>query len=251
MEDDKMEFLGNVVMSGELHCETGLQIGTEGTLQIGGIDQPVLRDPVDNRPYIPGSSIKGKLRSLLEWDTGVVENDGDVHEHTDEAALECPVCRVFGTAADAAAPVGPTRLTVRDAHLTEEGADNLRQADTDRPFTSIKHENTIDRVTAEAKPRQFERVPRNAVFGYEFVYSVYDLGDGGDTDVDYLEEVQRAMRLLEDDALGASGSRGYGSIAFEPDTKEFEIRPADGYGPDGHESIPARSITRVRSELTE
>lgn len=244
-----MEFLGNVVLSGELECETGLHIGQEGAIEIGGIDNPVIKNPVTGYPYVPGSSVKGKMRSLLEWDEGVVEDDGSPHFHEGPEAVDCAVCRVFGTPAEADAETGPTRLTVRDAPPTDETVAMWNDMDTALPYTEVKSENFINRITSEANPRDMERIPRESVFEYELVYGVYDLGDGGATDVENLAAVQRAMVLLEDAALGGSGSRGYGKVRFRADEGEFEVRPADAYGPEGREAETVDTIDAVRDVL--
>lgn len=61
-------FQGKFIISGILECVTGTRIGgTQEKFEIGGIDNPVIKDPLTDLPYIPGSSLKGKLRHLLEW----------------------------------------------------------------------------------------------------------------------------------------------------------------------------------------
>lgn len=247
-----MEFLGNVVLAGELKCKTGLHIGQEGAIEIGGIDNPVIKNPVSGFPYVPGSSVKGKMRSLLEWDKGLVEDNGNPHFHEGEDAIHCPVCRVFGTPAEVDAKTGPTRLTVRDAPPTKKTVETLwDNMDAELPYTEVKSENYINRITSEADPRDMERIPRGSVFEYELIYGVYDLGDGGTTDVENLTAVQRAMALLEDSSLGGSGSRGYGKIRFKriDEEGEFDVRRADGYDAGGHEGKTVDTIDEVRDEL--
>jgi CRISPR-associated protein Csm3 len=245
-----MKLLGNVVLSGNIECQTGLHIGQEGSLEIGGIDTPVIKDPVSGRPYVPGSSIKGKMRSLLEWDQGVVDASGDPHFHSGSEAAECPVCRVFGVPAEAETKIGPTRLTVRDAHPTDETIEMWETMDTQMPYTEIKEENYIDRVTSEANPRDIERVPKGSAFDYELVYSVYDLGDGGTTDLEMLSTVERGLALLEDSSLGGSGSRGYGQVQFMTTGDKYVVRTSDQYITEGkgEAGTPADSRTEV-SEL--
>lgn len=238
-----MELLGNVILNGRLECRTGLHIGEEGMLEIGGINNPVIKSPKTGYPYVPGSSIKGKMRSLLEWDEGVVEQDGDVHTCTDEAAVGCPVCRVFGTPAETAAKTGPTRLSVRDAYPTEQTIEEWKELNTSLPYTEVKSENTIDRITSAANPRKFERVPRGSEFEYELVYGVYDLDDGGKPDFDNLAAVERALYLLEDSSLGGNGSRGYGKVTFHDDG--YKVRKREHYGRDGVEGVNAESIEEV------
>jgi len=240
-----VQFLGNVLLRGRLTCETGLHVGQEGSFEIGGIDNPVIKNPVTGYPYVPGSSLKGKIRSLLEWDEGVVEDDGEPHTHEGPAAVECPVCRVFGTPAEVDAKTGPTRLTVRDAPPTDDTIEMWGEMDTSLPYTEVKSENFIDRITSEANPRDMERIPRGSEFEYELVYGVYDMDDGGETDLENLATVQRGMVLLEDDALGGSGTRGYGKVSFDAGDAEFEVRRSDDYGPEGHEGRTASTIEAV------
>jgi CRISPR-associated protein Csm3 len=242
-----MELLGNVVLSGELECRTGLHIGEEGTLEIGGVDNPVIKNPTTGHPYVPGSSIKGKMRSLMEWDEGVVEEDGSVHTCGGEEAVNCPVCRVFGTPAEVDAKTGPTRLSVRDAYPTEETVEEWRELNTSLPYTEVKSENTLNRITSQANLRNFERVPRGSAFDYELVYGVYDLGDGGGTDLDNLAAVERALILLEDSSLGGSGSRGYGKVTFHTDG--FEVRTTEHYTQEGSEGERVDTIEAVGEVL--
>lgn len=230
-----MELLGHVVFNGVVECRTGLHIGDEGSLEIGGVDGPVVKTPTTGHPYIPGSSIKGKLRALLEWDTGVVEDDGEPHACPDEEAVACPVCRVFGTPAETDALTGPTRLSVRDAFPTDETVEQWRELQTDLPYTEVKTENRINRVTADADIRKNERVPRESEFDYELVYGVYDLGDGGRPDLANLDTVERGLFLLENSSLGGNGSRGYGKVGFDHDA--YEVRTTEGYRTGAVESV--------------
>jgi len=167
------------------------------------VDRTVIRDPLSNRPYIPGSSLRGKMRSLTEKHHGAEQNNpiGRATIHT---------CKDhdFGT---------PTRLLVRDVPMAEESAERLRKAQTDLPSTEVKTEVAIDRVTSVASPRQMERVPADVVFGpAEMVYSVYS-GDTCDpaADIDRLQVVVLGLKLLEDDYLGGLGSRGSGKVRLE------------------------------------
>jgi CRISPR-associated protein Csm3 len=213
--EDKYQFKGNVILKGKIHCDTGLGIGgNKESFEIGGIDNPVIRDPVSKLPYIPGSSLKGKMRSLVEWDAGKVKPDGTVHQCkiTDEAK-NCPVCRIFGTSAGEV-KIGPTRLIVRDCYPTEETIERWKSLDTGLLYTEWKKENTINRVTSEANPRDMERVPKDSEFEFEMVYGIYDINDGGETDWRFIDTVFEAIKLLEDSTLGGSGSRGYGVVTL-------------------------------------
>ncbi len=222
-----------IVLEGELKIITGLHVGSAAAgMQIGSVDSPVVRDPITNRPYIPGSSLKGKLRSLLEAAKRKNANrDGgrDVKRHECDdisTALECAVCRLFGSTGRGSGNKNhPARLAVSDALLTEESFEKLQMIDTGLMYTEWKFENTLDRVTSAAMPRQIERVPAGSVFSFRLVYDDRE-------DVEKLAEDMKnlaaAMSLLEDDALGGHGSRGYGRVRFTNLRRSH--RPVEMYG---------------------
>ncbi|HWP28855.1 MAG TPA: type III-A CRISPR-associated RAMP protein Csm3 [Chloroflexota bacterium] len=211
---------GRVFLQGAVEVVTGLHIGgAAGPLAIGGVDSPVIRDVLTNRPYLPGSSLKGKLRSLVERAHGVEQNQriGQgvfIHvckaiDRNPAAYRQCAVCPIFGVPGESE-PLAPTRLVVRDVYLDEASARRLEQARTDFPFTEIKWEAAIDRVTSAATPRQIERVPAGAVFQpFELIYSIYEAED-----LARFRTLANALQLLEDDYLGGLGSRGGGKVRF-------------------------------------
>jgi len=215
---EKVDLFGRIFVRGKIKAITGLHIGGSPTaLAIGAVDNPVIRDTLTGRPYIPGSSVRGKMRSLWEKMTGVRQNwpiGKGVKIHVCERRTQyekCPVCQIYGVPGQLEASF-PTRLVMRDAFLSEESEEELRvRAKTDLPYTEVKWEAAIDRVTSAAVPRQMERVPAGTVFdGFELVFSVYDEGD-----LDRFINVFEAMQLLEDDYLGGQGSRGSGKVRFE------------------------------------
>lgn len=222
-----------VIVEGELEVLTGLHVGSAAAgMQIGSVDSPVVRDPITNRPYIPGSSLKGKLRSLLEAAEGLRANRSGGsgvmrHECDDrEDALRCPVCRLFGSVGRNGGKNHPARLAVGDLSLTEESFEELALVDTGLMYTEWKFENTLDRVTAAAMPRQIERVPKGSVFGFRFVYDDHENPDKVGED---MANLAKAMTLLEDDALGGHGSRGYGRVKFAQGLRKSR-RPVEMYG---------------------
>ena len=215
-----------VVLEGEMKVLTGLHVGSAAAgLQIGSIDAPVVRDPVSRYPYIPGSSLKGKLRSLVEASKGLQPNreggrDIKRHECDDRAdALDCPVCRVFGsTGKESGNKNHPARLIVSgDLLLTEDSEKKLEAVDTGLMYTEWKFENTLDRITSAAMPRQIERIPAGAVFGFRLIYDEREEAERPEDDFlnEDIRNLLTALRLLEDDALGGHGSRGYGRVKFE------------------------------------
>ena len=230
---------GKIFLKGTINARTGLHIGgNSGELDIGGIDNPIIRNAFNRQPYIPGSSVRGKMRGLLDrhFDKPLekrVGRDVRVHEcQTPADYNECPVCQVFGVAPQRAlrGKTMPTRVIVRDTFLTRESLDALDRADTDTDFTEIKTEVAIDRITSAATPRQQERVPAGATFGpFQIVHSLYTQNEN-DTpnqlqgELQFFDTVLTGIELLEDDYLGGAGSRGSGQIAFENLTMTFKSR---------------------------
>lgn len=213
-----------------LVCETGLHIGGGDTeLQIGGIDSAVVRHPLTRQPYIPGSSLKGKLRSLLEWRAGVVgETEGkvlshQVYQHLKDAqkqAQALKILQLFGVSggdklsAEQAQQVGPTRLSFWDCEFDQ---DWLKQQG-GRVQTEEKAENCIDRISGVAlHPRFIERVPAGSRFAFRLTVRQLD-GDSPDL----LDTLLAGLKMLELDGLGGSISRGYGKVRFETLTLDGE-----------------------------
>lgn len=213
-----MRFLGTVTLWGKIEAMTGMHIGGSGAgYEIGGVDQTVIRD-VRGYPYIPGSSLKGKMRSLLEWSTGrikVGERVGDVHRCEER---DCPVCRLFGSSAVEGRLAGPTRVLVRDANPdqpTREFMDLLEQ-EYGLPKTEVKTENSINRIkgSVDYGLRSQERVHPGATFDFEIVMSAFQVEGCQVEDADMAKHLLESMRLLEDSALGGGGSRGSGQVRF-------------------------------------
>ncbi len=209
-------FAGHILIRGKIECLTGLHIGSGNeTSEIGGVDSFVLRDPRTGYPYIPGSSLKGRMRVLLEYAKDVVginkKRDGGPHHClTAEEQAKCAVCRVFGTPADETRTCGPTRLLVRDAYPDEQTVSEWAAVESDLLYTEVKAENLLDRLTSVANPRFIERVLKGSMFDLNMVYGVYAVDEQDDRK--FLENVVLALRLLEDSNLGGSGSRGYGQV---------------------------------------
>lgn len=195
-----------ILYTGTIVLKTGLHIGgTNAALNIGGPDKFVVRNPINNIPYIPGSSLKGKMRALVEIANGCAEEDrGTVGPSKNPDSISG---KLFGVATGSDNNK-PSRLIVRDAELDISACDF---SNTDLPYTESKTEVAIDRVTAKANPRTFERVPAGAKFKLNMVLNVFE----GEDEVNLKETLKQAIELLEDDYLGGHGSRGYGQIKFE------------------------------------
>lgn len=269
-EERIIQLEGRVFLRGNIHAVTGLHIGgAAGNLEIGGVDSPVIRDPLSERPFIPGSSIKGKMRSLSERLHGKHQNfqigrtrGKEVWIHTCQAGAmpeenvpldgwrsnyqrkfqKCEVCSIFGVTGDEPVP-HPTTLVVRDTYLSDASAKALDAARTDLPFTEIKWEATIDRVTSAATPRQIERVPAGAIFeDFELVYTIYNT-----TGEDLFKHLLTALTLVEEDYLGGLGSRGGGKVKFEL-TKVF-VRKGKDYIQHDMDSLTTGSVVERRDEI--
>lgn len=192
---------------------TGLHIGgSSDSVEIGGIDNPVIKIATkDNQPYIPGSSLKGKMRCLLEQIVGSAKVGGNDK-----------INNLFGYSKSNQ----PSKLIVRDAMLTEASAEELRKCENlDMPYTEGKWENVIDRVKGTAEhPRQTERIPAGVSFDVEFVINVWD----DDNAEDLVNLLKKSINALENDYLGGSGSRGYGQIKFG-ELKQTELSEANNW----------------------
>jgi CRISPR-associated protein Csm3 len=203
-------FKANIIIRGKIELLTGMHIGgSKDKMEIGGVDSPVIRNPQNRLPYIPGSSIKGKLRTLLEYCLGVVDKEGKVSN--DERII-----RIFGISADDNREMGPTRLIVRDAIPDRKTIEMWEKMDSELLYTEYKPENTINRITAAANPRFIERVVAGSKFNFEMVFGIYKMNENDNDEIikQDLSNLFQAMRLLEHSFLGGSGSRGYGKIKF-------------------------------------
>lgn len=251
----ELQFRGKYMLTGKILCETGLHIGgTQEGVEIGGVDNIVTRNPLTEQPYIPGSSLKGKLRHLLEWTTDkvfaergkaefpahscendpkaieLIEDKSKYQEKVAELLSQCPICLMFGASA-ATRGISPTRLTVRDSFPLPATVSEWEKWLGQEIYTELKTENTIDRVTSTANPRTMERVPAGSEFAYEMIFDIYQKNDR-----QLLKNLFTAMYLLEDSALGGSGSRGCGKIKFT-DLK-LAFRSKDYYlGDNGQETV--------------
>lgn len=253
MTNNTWQFKGKYIITGKIECVTGLHIGgnTEG-FEIGGMDNPVIINPLTDQPYIPGSSLKGKLRHLLEWQLGQIRADKkgnyppcdceELKQPLDKIETEQKkkqwenayvIGRIFGPHSNEDAVlqrVGPTRLFVRDSFLTTEFGGDEKKGEKGKLqewlgegiYTEAKTENAIDRVTSVANPRPIERVPAGAEFAFTLIFDIYR-----EDDHTLLKDLFSAMAMLEDSALGGGGSRGHGVIRFKGINTEW--RPVEYY----------------------
>src|SRR6266478_6206122 len=222
----QLQLVGKLILSGELHCETGLHIGAgKGSLEIGGADNPVVKDAF-GLPYIPGSSLRGRIRSLLEHALGLTSpaelvylskrKGQEVRIHQSDRPDD-EICllfgrnpgrmdRVEGEALDTRRAT-PARLTIYDAPLDTASITPQMRENLDDEITEVKSENAIDRITSQSNPRTLERVPAGARFRIRMVLDILCTEDAVLPGL-----LIEGLRLLEDDALGGGGSRGSGRV---------------------------------------
>ncbi len=224
----ELRLIGKLILEGEMHCETGLHVGAgKGSLEIGGSDNPVVKDAF-GRPYVPGSSLRGKIRSLLEQSSGLAapgelvylsrRKGQEVRIHQSDRPDD-EVCLLFGRNPGRMERVQgetlettqatPARLAVFDAPLVPESITAQMRENLDDELTEVKSENAIDRITSQANPRTLERVPAGARFKIRLVMDVLC-----EEDAPLFQRVLEGLRLLEDDSLGGGGSRGSGRVSF-------------------------------------
>lgn len=238
-----MKQIGLKKITGKIVVKTGLHIGAgNDKVEIGGMDNPIIRNPLTQEPYIPGSSLKGKMRSLMEWKLDKLKGTNGMPCSCGEK--NCEVCRVFGKANSASDDSsskerGPTRLIVRDAVLSEEWSKKFKDGDS---IIEEKSENNLNRITAAAVPRQLERVVPGVEFDLDISYRVIDTNDGGEKDEEYFKKVVlQSLALLENDYLGGGGTRGNGQIEFK------DLKLKDENGKDGEiESDLSKYITEEK-----
>lgn len=188
-----------IQIKGKIEVLTGMHIGGSSAFAaIGAVDSPVIKDVLSDCPMIPGSSLKGKMRTLLakEYNESVADKPDQDCER---------IKRVFGSAEKN--HIKKSRIQVSD--MIFSNADELRNKGLNS-LTEVKFENTINRATAVANPRQIERVVRGSEFDLDILYEV----DNMDDLYEDIELIAEAFKMLQFDYLGGSGSRGYGKVKF-------------------------------------
>lgn len=217
-----MKLFKKIIFTGTLKCVTGLHIGdSKESSEIGGVDAPVVHRKDNNQPYIPGSSLKGKIRCLLEQVAG--ENLNSKAQNNGSC-----ICRLFGASENKNLKYEScqSRLIVRDAYMNETTVKLFSKLDTELPFTEIKFENSINRIKGSAdSPRQFERIPAGAIFNIEFVINIFadTSTNAKNNQIEFINKLKEGIDLLNNDYLGGSGSRGYGQVEIELNSPQEKI----------------------------
>jgi CRISPR-associated protein Csm3 len=260
----ELKLIGKLILEADLACQTGLHIGAgKGSLEIGGADNPVIKDAF-GMPYIPGSSLRGKIRSLLEQALGLAvpselvylsrRKGQEVRIHQSDRPDD-EICILFGRnpgrmekaggeAADHASAT-PARLSVYDAPLVADSITPQMRENLDDELTEVKSENAVDRITSQANPRTLERVPAGARFQ---VRMVLDILCAEDTVLP--PRVIEGMRMLEDDSLGGGGSRGSGRVRFSNVKLTWRSRSFYSSGTAEQELAAASDLAGLQSAVT-
>lgn len=180
--------------------------GNNDIIEIGGNDSSVVRN-FNERSLYSRFFYQRKMRMFMEWIENSIESDGNVHNCTDK---DCPICRVFGRGAKYAqkAESGPTRISVKDAYLTEDSKKKLEKLKERTGIdTEWKYENNINRLSSAATPRNSERIPAGTEFDFSISYKILDMGDGGTKDKQYFEEVVlKALKAILLEGIGGGVS---------------------------------------------
>lgn len=196
--------INKLMITGKLKILTGLHIGGNSDFSpIGSVDSPFIRDSLTHEPIIPGSSIKGKIRTLLAksmCNSYILNNIAEDNEK---------ITRLFGSAGKSVTVFA--RLQFFDLFLNRDCVEALKNIETDTYFGEIKFENTINRLTGIANPRQIERVPAGTIFDFKLVYNV----ENEDELIEDMQTLADGLKLLQADYLGGNGTRGYGRVSFE------------------------------------
>lgn len=247
---------GNFVIAGKITTKEGLHIGApKESVEIGGIDSPVIKHPLTGAPYIPGSSLKGKMRSIIEKATMASFNgfkynrvEKNIEQHVCDdilysynkndqmGALKCPVCRVYGSTGKNGGDNYPARILVRDSYLLDEEGSNENLVIDELFVFEAKTETAINRITAAANPRTIERVPEGAKFSFEIIYKVFCKPAGpnriGTQELTYvkldIKNIFEILALIQRDSLGGNISRGSGKVAFSLTTDKCKYYKIGG-----------------------
>ncbi|MGI8989862.1 MAG: type III-A CRISPR-associated RAMP protein Csm3 [Bryobacteraceae bacterium] len=261
----ELRLIGKLILEGTLHCETGLHVGAgKGSLEIGGSDNPVVKDSF-GRPYVPGSSLRGRIRALLEQSTGMAvpselvyvsrRKGQEVRIHQSDRPGD-EICVLFGRSpgrmdrvqgdAIESNHATPARLSVFDAPLDPESITAQMRENLDDELTEVKNENAIDRITSLANPRTIERVPAGARFHVRFALDILC-----EEDAPLLALLVQGLRLLEDDALGGGGSRGNGRVRFTGLNLVWRGKDYYASGADQKELVSGADVAALQRQANE
>lgn len=217
-----IRLLRTLKLTGEIEVITQLLIGgSDESLSIGSaVDKSFIKEPINGYPYVPGSSLKGKLRSCLEEITPGAIIGSEPHRCHN---INCKICRVFGPHKLAKHDFGPSRIIVRDSKFGTQSIESLKKAQLEnKPYFNVKTENLINRRSRTAtNPRTLETVPQGAKFDFEILLRIYEVDGRNDDEEELKSFIINGLRLIENSYLGGSGSRGLGKVKFLEKTWEI------------------------------
>lgn len=193
---------GTVKVINKVHVGIGQAFG------IGGIDNAIVRNIYTGDPYIPGSSLKGRMRSGLEVALGRIDGDGGACAC---GRADCIVCKLFGTRSNAG-KCGPGRLVIYDIELSDEFKKK------EEVITTLTH-NSINRTTGRAKDgafMSFEAIESGTILNYRIDIKVFE----GDNEKELCDTVDKCLSYVELSGIGGKVSSGYGKVKFEQTSEE-------------------------------
>lgn len=215
MSDEKLTVFhtlkDKLIIEANIELLTGMHIGASNDFSpIGAVDSIVVKDPLTGMPIIPGSSIKGKLRTMM---AKLITDGNRLPDHKDD---NIKILELFGSSNKG--NIKEAKLQFYDLFMIN--GDELLTKNLDLGYTEIKFENSIDRMNADANPRQLERVPKGAKFKFKLIYNLFK--EDKDYENDF-ELISNAIKAIQLDYIGGSGTRGYGRVSFD----SFTINKAD------------------------
>jgi len=201
-------------LKGNITVKTGLHIGAGNeAVEIGGSDAPVVKDSISGAPYIPGSSLKGRMRWLLEktgkyGNYNIEKNNKGIDEG--KPAISGEISKVFGCGKTSDKSTTPTRIIFKDSKLSKKFEDDFKDGKWE---PELKMETAIDRISGKALTsslRNAERVPAGVQFEYEVSLMIFE----GDNEQEIKKMIDDGFKLIEMTYLGGRGTRGYGQVEF-------------------------------------
>ena len=223
----KTSFIKKIFIRGSIETLSGLHISSfNSNYSLGILDYSIVRDPITHKPFIPASSIKGKIRFLLEQ----LQNESGNETNQTNTVIET----LFGKPSKHS-NANPARIIFRDAKLSTESEKAILPFE-DLPFAELKKEACINRKTGAAQPTLVERVPTGIFFNFEIIVNVFE----NDQENEFLETVFLGLNMLQDDYLGGRGSRGYGAVKIHLDSLTFKDiqNYKDGTQESAYENFP-------------
>lgn len=244
----QQKLLYKIFIEGKISVLSGLHIGgSDAGLGLAGSDITILRNPSRNppEPFIPGSSLKGKLRALYERMKGEFGPPANkmrgVAGPSDNAGTLSG--KLFGvSSASGGGGLHSARLIVYDCPLNAAASEKIKSfGNLERPYAEVKREASIDRVTAAVTPREIERVVEGAEFDMKLILNIF----GEDDALELVKALAASLSLLNDDYLGGHGSRGYGRVKITINKDGLVVKNLTAY----EESKPAPALAETNPEL--